>query len=868
MLIQSLDFRSFALRKNRLFVHFPTRFLPAALQFVSSFAALIATNEVNPSLKVPPFKEKSKLERIGKLKLYSKILRDCASEGSLSLAKALHGKIIRIGFDPDLFLWNSLVYAYAKCGSFGYACKVLDRMPERDVVSWTVLFSGLVNEGYGYDVLDFYCFMKKDGVRPNGHCLATTLKVCSLNSELFFGTLLHGEGVKVGLLFDVFVGSSLVDLYAKCGEIELAERVFVYMDKKNVVSWNALLNGYALKGDAGKILNLFQGMTEPELRCSKFTLSNVLKSCSYSVNVTWGLIAHSLVIKTGCEHDEFVGCCLLDMYSKCGLARDALKVFKRVQRPNIVAWSAMIDCLDEHNQIQEAAELFCLMRHEGVSPNQHTFVSIASVAANLGDQFFCEGIHACILKYGFESEIVLSNALISMYMKIRSVQNGWHVFKEMSSWDLASWNALLSGFHSDKTCYQGPSIFHKMLVEGFKPDIYTFTSILKSCTHLLNLKFGQQVHAHIIKNGLNENNSVVTSLIDLYVKNGFLADADLLFSQLIKRDLFSWTTLISGYAQSDCPEMAIECFRQMQGQGVKPNEFTLATCLSSCSKMVMLGNGQLLHSMAIKAGSFGDVFVSSAIVDMYANCGCIEEAEAAFEGMVSTDIVSWNTLLFGYLQHGQGLKVLETFKTMLDKGIEPDEVTFIAVLSACSYMGLVGEGKDHFDSLANVYGMVPTIKHYACMIDILGQAGKFNEVESFINDMKVTSNPLIWETVLGACARHGNDKLGESAAEKLFELDSGTASHYILLANLFAAKGRWEDVRRVRALMTHRGVKKEPECSWLMVNGQVHIFRSADGFHPRHEEIYIKLKELVEKAILAACSVKSVDYYLYMPDIR
>ncbi|KAE8705744.1 F11F12.5 protein [Hibiscus syriacus] len=618
---------------------------------------------------------------------------------------------------------NSAMDGYAKCGSFGYACKVLDKMPERDVVSCTALFSGLVNEGYGNDELSFYCFMKKDGVRPNGHCLVTTLKACSLNSELIF-------------------------------EMELAERVFVYTNKKNVVSWNALLNGYALKGDAGKILDFFRGITESELRCSKFTLSNVLKSCSYSENVTWGLIAHSLVIKTGCEHDEFVGCCLLDMYSKCGLARDALKVFKRVQRPNTVAWSAMINCLDEHGQIQEAAELFCLMRHKGVSPNQHTFASIASVDANSGDQFYCEAIHACILKHGFESEIILSSALIAMYMKIRSVQNGWHVFKEMSYWDLASWNALLCGSHSDKTCYQGPGIFHKMLAE---------------------------VHVHIIKNGLNENYSVETSLIDF-----------------------------------DHSEMAIEYLNQMLGQGAKPNEFTLAACLSSCSKMAMLENEQLLHSLAIKTGSFDDVFVCSAIVDMYANCGCIEEAEAAFQGMVLTDVVSWNKI----------------------------------------HTGLVKEGKEHFDSLTNIYGMTPTIKHHACMINVLAQAGKFNKVESFINK-EIISNPLIWGTVLGACARHGNDKLGESAAEKLLGLDPGTASHYILLANLFAAKCQWEDVRRVRALMTRSGVKKEGECSWVMVNGRVHVFRSGDGFHPRHEEICVK----------GACSVQSHDYYLYMPHI-
>ncbi|OMO83564.1 hypothetical protein CCACVL1_11346 [Corchorus capsularis] len=211
-------------------------------------------------------------------------------------------------------------------------------------------------------------------------------------------------------------------------------------------------------------------MTESELRSSKFTLSNVLKSCTYLENLTEGMIAHSLLIKTGCEHDGYVGCCLLDMYSKCGLPDDALKVLKRIQAPDIVAWSAMIDYLDEHGQIQEAAEMFCLMRRQGVSPNQQSFASIVGAAASLAEQFYSEGIHSCILKHGFESENILSNALIAMYMKIGSVQNGLQVFKEMTYWDSASWNALLSGTHD-----QGPSIFQKMLAEGFKPDILKFT---------------------------------------------------------------------------------------------------------------------------------------------------------------------------------------------------------------------------------------------------------------------------------------------------------------------------------------------------------------------------------------------------------
>ncbi|XP_050218643.1 putative pentatricopeptide repeat-containing protein At3g23330 [Mercurialis annua] len=782
-----------------------------------------------------------------KLKRYSGMLRECASIGCLDKGKSVHGSVIKSGIELDSHLWVSLINFYAKCGSLDIAHKVFDEMPERDIVSWTALISGYVSEGCGRDGVNMYCKMRKENIRPNEFALATVLKACSMCLDIVLGKQIHVEAIKTGFLLDLFVGSAVVDLYSKCGEVEVAERVFFGMPEKNNVSWNALLNGYAQRGDGKDVSKLFHLMSESEMKLSRNTLSTVLKGCANSGKLRDGKVLHSLAIRNWYELDEFLGCSLVDMYSKCGKSDDALKVFNMINDPDVVTWSAMIAGLDQQGQCQEAVKLFHLMRHRGVRPNQYTFASVVSAVTNIGDLPLGQRIHCCIYKHGFETDNSVGNALIMMYMKNGCEEDGIRVFELMTNRDLISWNAILSGFQDFETSDQGLRIFCQMIIEGFEPNIYTYVGVLRSCTSLLNMFFGRQVHAHVIKNSLDGNDFVGTALIDMYAKNRNLEDAEIAFDKLANRDIFTWTVIIAGYAQTDRAEKAIKYLGQMLRVGIKPNEFTLASCLSGSSRMATLGNGQQLHSVAFKSGHIGDVFVGSAIVDMYVKCGCMEDAEAIFKGLFSRDTVAWNTIICGYSQHGKGQKALEAFRVMLDEGIVPDEVSFIGALSACSYMGLVEEGQKLFDSMSNVYGITPSVEHHACMVDILGRAGKFNAVEMFIEEMKLTSYSLIWETVLGACKLHGNVSYGKQAAEKLFQLEPEMDSSYILLSNIFAAKGRWEDVRKTRALMSAQGIKKEPGCSWIEADGQVHVFTSQDGSHQKTREIYAKLEELRKK---------------------
>ncbi|RYR20567.1 hypothetical protein Ahy_B03g065739 isoform K [Arachis hypogaea] len=800
-----------------------------------------------------------------RLKRYSSLLGNCALRGALNEGKAIHGHQIKTGVDPDSHFWVSLINLYAKCDYSSYACQALDEMPEQDVVSWTALIQGFVAQGNGRQGVDLFCEMRKKGISPNEFTVATCLKACSMCRDVSFGKQVHAEVIKEGLLSDVFIASALVNLYAKCGEIDLADKVFFCMPEQNEVLWNVLINGHAQVGDGKGAFRLFCEMINSEVEFSEFTLSSVLKGCTNSGQLRDGQLVHCLAIKSGFEIDKFMCSSLVDIYSKCDMVDDALRLFYMITDHDVVSWSAMIACLEKQGHSSEAIKLFYLMRHTGIEPNQFTFSSVVSAAAELGDLLYGESIHACIFKFGFESDVSVSNALIGMYIKNGCVDDGYRVFEAMTGPDLVSWNTLLSGFHDYGYAESGSNVFCQMLVEGFRPNMYTFISILRSCSDLLDIKFGKQVHAQILKNSLDGNEYVGKALLDMYLKFRYMEESYIVFSKLINRDVFTWTVMITGFAQTEQEEKAIKFLNSMQQEGVRPNEFTIAGCLGGCSRITATESGRQLHSMALKSGLLPDMFVSGALVDMYAKCGCIEDAEAVFKGLVWRDKVLWNTMVCGFSLHGQGDKALQTFQKMKDEGNLPDDVTFLGVLSACSHMGLVEEGKQHFNSMSNVYGVTPRDEHYAGMVDILSRAGRFVEVESFVEEMKLTSNALVWENVLGACAKHGNVKFGERAAKRLFELKCETDSTYILLSNIFASKGRWTEAKRIRALMSSHGVKKEPGCSWVEINNKIHVFVS-DGGHPHIREIHLKLEELGEKLRLIGY-VPQMEHVLHdVPD--
>uniref|UniRef100_J3L1M1 Pentacotripeptide-repeat region of PRORP domain-containing protein n=2 Tax=Oryza brachyantha TaxID=4533 RepID=J3L1M1_ORYBR len=718
---------------------------------------------------------------------------------------------------------------YCKCGRLSDARSVFDGMPHRDVVAWTAMISAHTAAGDAGSALELFAGMGEQRVVPNEFALAAALRACTVGSDLGFTPQVHAQAVKLESLLDPYVASSLVEAYVSCGEVDVAERALLDSPARSAVSWNALLNEHARHGEYTRVMLVFDKLVESGDEISKYTLPTVLKCCTELGLAKSGQAVHGLVIKRGPETDSIVNNCLIEMYSKCQSADDAYEVFVRIDEPDVVHCSAMISCFDRHDMVPEAFDIFIQMSDMGVEPNQYIFVGIAIVASRTGDLNLCRSVHACIVKSGFSRTKGVCDAIVSMYVKAGAVQDSVLAFDLMHGPDITSWNTLLSGFYSGNNGEHGLAIFKQLICEGVLANKYTYVGILRCCTSLMNLRFGCQVHACVLKSGFQRDDDISRMLLDMYVQAGCFTNARLVFDQLKERDVFSWTVFMSTYGKTDEGEKAIECFRSMLQENKRPNDATLATSLSVCSDLACLGSGLQLHSYTIKSGWSSSV-VSSALVDMYVKCGNIRDAEMLFDESDTHDLVEWNTIICGYAHHGRGYKALEAFQEMIDEGKVPDEITFVGVLSACSHAGLLDEGRRYFKLLSSVYGITPTLEHYACMVDILAKAGKLTEAEFLINDMPLIPDASLWKTILAACRIHGNVEVAERAAEKLFEIQPDDISSCILLSNIYADLKMWNDVAKVRSMLVDCGVKKEPGCSWIEINGKIHVFLSQDGF--------------------------------------
>jgi pentatricopeptide repeat protein len=456
-------------------------------------------------------------------------------------------------------------------------------------------------------------------------------------------------------------------------------------------------------------------------------------------------------------------------------------------------------------------------------------------------------VHGFSLKIGFQAEVSVGNALLTMYAKCGNVDNAHKVFEKMPEREVVSWNAMIAGYAQAGYSELAQKLFSKMLLAALKINQITLATVLGACASLEALEHGKQIHNYIIKSGFQPDVSVASSLVDMYCKCGSIMDARRVFDSLVERDMVSWNSIIAGYAQNDQREEALVLFRELQRLGMIPNQITFASVLRACASLTALEQGKQVFVHITKIVFEADVYVGSALVDMYCKCGCLEDARKVFDQVPERNIVSWNAMLSGYAQHGLGKEALSLFEQMQQSGIMPNDVTFIGVLSACSHAGLVDEGLHYFDVMFQDHGVMQKLKHYTCMVDILCRAGKLDEAVHFINEMPYEPDALVWNIVLGASRVHANVDIGKLSADYLLELEPENSSAYVLLSNIYAASSKWEDVARVRKLMKGKSVIKDPGCSWIQVKDKVHLFVADDRSHSQTEKIYAKLEELARQ---------------------
>ncbi|XP_012462354.1 pentatricopeptide repeat-containing protein At2g02980, chloroplastic isoform X2 [Gossypium raimondii] len=377
-------------------------------------------------------------------------------------------------------------------------------------------------------------------------------------------------------------------------------------------------------------------------------------------------------------------------------------------------------------------------------------------------------------------------------------------------------------------------------------------SLLPKCTSLKELK---QIQAFTIKTHLQNDLNFLTKFINFCTKNPTFTSmeyAHKLFDNISQPDVVLFNTMARGYSRSNTPIQAIPLFSQLLSFGFLPDDYTFPSVLKACSSAKALEEGALdlgkwMHEYVKKNGLDKYIKVSTALIDMYAKCGSLKDAICVFENMSIRDTPAWSAMIVAYATHGKGYKAIETFEEMRKAGVQPDEITFLGLLYACSHNGLVDEGWRFFSSMSDKYSIIPGIKHYGCMVDLLGRTGNLDEAYKFIDELPIKPTPILWRTLLAACSSHGDVELGKRVIERIFELDESHGGDYVILSNLCARAGRWEDVDFLRKLMNDRGVVKVPGCSSIEVDNVVHEFFSGDGVNTVSTSLHKALDELMKE---------------------
>lgn len=662
-----------------------------------------------------------------------------------------------------------------------------------------------------------HAHMITSGFKPSGHILNRLIDIYCKSSNLLNARRLFDKISDP----DVVARTTLIAAYSAAGNSNLAIDIFkrTPLSIRDTVFYNAMITGYSHNNDGHSAIKLFCNMRRDNFSPDNYTFTSVLSALSLIADEEKQCQQlHCAVVKSGTGLVSSVLNALMSLYVNCAsspfvssssLMGSAKKVFDEMPNKDELSWTTIITGYVRNDDLDSAREIF----------------------------------------EGMTEKLVVA------------------------------WNSMISGYVHHGFFAEALEMFRKMNKLRIKQDEFTYTSILSACANAGFFQLGKQVHAYILRTeskptndfSLSVNNALVTlywkcgkvkearkvfkempmrdlvswnAILSAYVNNGSINEAKYLFDEMPERNVLTWTMMIAGFAQNGSGEEGLKMFNQMRLEGFEPCDYAFAGAITCCAGLAALDHGRQLHALLISFGYDSSLSAGNSLITMYARCGVFEAAHCVFSLMPCLDAVSWNAMIAALGQHGHGAKALELFESMLKEQIAPDRITFLTVLSACTHVGLVKEGQNYFNLMSGLYGINPDVDHYARLIDLFCRAGRFTEAKQVIENMPFSPGPTVWEALLAGCRIHGNMELGIEAAERLFDLMPQHDGTYVLLANMYANMGRWNDMAKVRKLMRERGVKKEPGCSWVEVENKVHVFLVDDTKHPEVKMVYDYLQEL------------------------
>nr|GMD08268.1 pentatricopeptide repeat-containing protein At1g03540 [Ipomoea batatas] len=566
-----------------------------------------------------------------------------------------------------------------------------------------------------------------------------------------------------------------------------------------------------------KALKLLNSLGSPEgITAKPILYATLVQGCTKANFFNLGLQFHAHVIKAGLDVDRFVGNSLLALYFKLGRNFfETRRLFDGLVYKDVVSWSSIISGYIRVGKPQLSLALYVEMLDFGVEPNAFTLSTLIKACSELRELRLGQCFHGAVITRGFDDSRVIVSGLIDMYGKNFEAGDARKLFYEMPLVDDFCWTSVISALTKNDLFGEALKIFHsghrnhKLL-----PSAHTFGSVLTAVGNLGRLKQGKQLHAKVVALEICGDIFVDSSLVDMYAKCGLINESRCVFDGMAERNSVSWCALLTGYCHKGDFDTVIELFRMME----EVELYSFGTVIRACSGLAALKPGKEVHCQFLRRGGFRDIVVESALVDLYAKCGCFDAAYNVFVRMPARNVVSWNSMISGFAQNGRGEEAIKMFNKMISEDIKPDYITFVSVISACSHTGLVDMGRKYFGLMMDDYKIKPKLEHYGCMIDLLCRAGELEEAECLINSSEFKNDPSLWTCLLGACSNTTDPTVAQRIAKKMIELKPEYHLSYVYLSNVYKAIGRWDDALKVWWEMQHKRVKKIPGKSWVESN--------------------------------------------------
>ncbi|KAH7430910.1 hypothetical protein KP509_08G020400 [Ceratopteris richardii] len=618
-------------------------------------------------------------------------------------------------------------------------------------------------------------------------------------------------------------------------------------------------------------------MEHKGIKPDNVTIVNILKACHGCASLNGGKLLHTWIMENDFDVDEFVWSSLIDMYAKHDHIKDAQKLFDSFSTHDEVTWSTMIAAFVVHNLWEEAFLLFKKMQCLCIKPGRVTFLNVLRA---ISETFFFEDgrlVHAYVVERAYDYDRFVLSSLIDMYAKCSSLMDAKVTFENSQKDDPASWGAIINGYFQqglvkdgfhlfDIMKMKGPiphigvwnvvlagcvlnemecwpfTLFKQMEDEGILPDSTTFTHLVKACWCSMNLEHGRVLNSLIVEDGFDRHKFVGNSLIDMYTKFGKLEDAHYVFLHLDKTDAVSWNTLIEGYAQHQRGEEAILQYRLMCLNGFKPDKVTILSVLKASAIILAVEEGMLIHATAITINCESDGSVGSSLIDMYARCGLLNEASKVFERFKEVK-AAWNSMISGLACNGT--YSLGAYPLMRSYGIEPDRLTYLCLLSACSHLGLVDEGRNHFVTMTEHWKMKPTVEHYGCMVDLWGRVGSLKEAHQVLMSSPWKKSSVVsWFALMHHSQVHGRFDLAKLCLDQIvWILGCKNESGYRLMASFFCDTRLHDHFDGVRSCNLD-AKWRIPGHALIEAQGRIHTFVVGDKTHEESQAVYLKLKIL------------------------